>query len=257
MGRIMRMQSLLRRFIMVKIQMPFLGLNQRAAYQMPQNDDSIEITQVRKLHMASPGLHFMLWWAMHFYCPILNLYETISAVRNVLREPSLKCEHVKEGWRREVFLQYPCALPLLWVRAKKTPACVRVRGSDRTCSRQTRPHNKQQSWGSILKIASCIMRQRSCGRISTASFRVGKLFHSNLQQLGKCHCAAGRLGLCFLFLNWTKFNWALSSRIEMKSLSLPCSGSPECILYLLRLSAMWSLQDVTHRINKFGHSCCE
>lgn len=53
MDRIMRM---LRKFIMVKIQMPFLGLNQRAAYQMPQNDDSIEITQVRKLHMVSPGL---------------------------------------------------------------------------------------------------------------------------------------------------------------------------------------------------------
>lgn len=53
MDRIMRM---LRKFIMVKIEMPFLGLNQRAAYQMPQNDDSIEITQVRKLHMVSPGL---------------------------------------------------------------------------------------------------------------------------------------------------------------------------------------------------------
>lgn len=53
MDRIMRM---LRKFIRVKIQMPFLGLNQRAAYQMPQNDDSIEITQVRKLHMVSPGL---------------------------------------------------------------------------------------------------------------------------------------------------------------------------------------------------------
>lgn len=126
----------------------------------------------------------------------------------------LKCEHVKEGRRKEVFLQYPCALPLPWLRAKKTPACVRMRGSDRTCSRQTRPHNKQQSWGSILKIASCIMKQRSCGRISTASFRVGKLFHSNSQQLGKCRCAAGRLGLCFLFLNWTKFSWALSSRNE-------------------------------------------
>lgn len=61
MDRIMRMQSLLRKFIMVKIQMPFLGLNQGAAYQMPHNDDSIEITQVRKLHMVSPGLPLMLW----------------------------------------------------------------------------------------------------------------------------------------------------------------------------------------------------
>lgn len=52
----MKMQSLLRQFIMVKIQMPFLGLNQRAAYQIPQNDDSIE--QVRKLHMLSTELAF-------------------------------------------------------------------------------------------------------------------------------------------------------------------------------------------------------
>ena len=58
MDRIMKMQSLLRKFIMVKIQMPFLGLNQRTAYQMPQNDDSVEIIQVRKLHMVSPELAF-------------------------------------------------------------------------------------------------------------------------------------------------------------------------------------------------------
>lgn len=86
MDRIMRMQRLLRRFIMVKIQVPFLGLNQRAAYQMPQNDDSIEITQVRKLHMVSPGLHLMLWSAIHFNCPVLNLYKTVSAARNVPTE---------------------------------------------------------------------------------------------------------------------------------------------------------------------------
>lgn len=54
----MKMQSLLRQFIMVKIQMPFLGLNQRAAYQIPQNDDSIE--QVRKLHMSLLNLLLML-----------------------------------------------------------------------------------------------------------------------------------------------------------------------------------------------------
>lgn len=58
MDRIMKMQSLLRQFIMVKIQMPFLGLNQRAAYQIPQNDDSIE--QVRKLHMSLLNLLLML-----------------------------------------------------------------------------------------------------------------------------------------------------------------------------------------------------
>lgn len=61
MDRIMRMLRLLRNFIMVKIQIPFLGLNQRLAYQIPQNDDSIEITHVRKLHMVTPGLHLMLW----------------------------------------------------------------------------------------------------------------------------------------------------------------------------------------------------
>lgn len=131
-----------------------------------------------------------------------------------------------------MFLQHPCALPLLWLGAKKTPACVRMRGSDRTGSRQTRPHNKQQSWGSILKIASCIMKQRSCGRISTASFRLGKLFHSNLQQLGKCHCAAGRLGLCFLFLNGTKFNWALSSRNERWKASLPPAVALQNVYYI-------------------------
>lgn len=60
MDRIMKMQNLLRKFIMVKIQMLFLGLNQRAAYQMPQNDDSIEIIQVRKLHTVSPDLLLML-----------------------------------------------------------------------------------------------------------------------------------------------------------------------------------------------------
>lgn len=109
---------------------------------------------------------------------------------------------------------------------------VRVRGSDRTCSRHTRPHNKQQSWGSILKIASCIMKQRSCGRISTASFRAGKLFHSNPQQLRKCHCAAGRLGLCFLFLNWTKFNWSLSSRNERWKASLSPAVALQNVYYI-------------------------
>lgn len=98
---------------MVKIQIPFLGLNQRAAYQMPRNYDSIEITQVRKLHVVSLGLHLMLWWAIHFNCPVLDLYNTTSAARNVLTELSFKCEHVKEGWRKDVFVQYPCALPLL------------------------------------------------------------------------------------------------------------------------------------------------
>lgn len=38
--------------------MSFFGLNQIAAYQMPQNDESMEIIQVRKLHTVSPEFAF-------------------------------------------------------------------------------------------------------------------------------------------------------------------------------------------------------
>lgn len=66
MGWIMKMQSLWGKFIMVKIQMPFLGLKQIAAYQMPQSDDSMERIQVRKLHMVSSELAFNFWLGCTF-----------------------------------------------------------------------------------------------------------------------------------------------------------------------------------------------
>lgn len=49
----MKTQRLLKKFIMVKFKMPFLDWNQRAEYLMPQNNDSMEIVKVRKLHAVS------------------------------------------------------------------------------------------------------------------------------------------------------------------------------------------------------------
>lgn len=74
MDRIMKMQSLLRKFMMVKFQVPFLALNRRAEYPMPQNNDSVEIIQVRKLHTVSSehAFNVVLGWMLS--CPMpLNL----------------------------------------------------------------------------------------------------------------------------------------------------------------------------------------
>lgn len=53
---------------------------------MPQNDDSIEIIQVRKLHPVSPELAFSLWEAVHFSCPMS--YESLNSFS------CNKCAHI-------------------------------------------------------------------------------------------------------------------------------------------------------------------